>query len=463
MKLRNYRKILILAFLIGYCPIILESCKPVNEKKTEVMENQDTLKTIPEWTKDKNIYEVNVRQFTPEGTFKAFEAHLPRLKAMGVDIVWFMPVNPIGKLNRKGTKGSHYSVADYKSINPEYGTLEEFKALVKKMHDMDMYVLIDWVANHSAWDNVWTKDHPDFYTKDSSGNFVPPVPDWSDVIDLDYSNIQMQDSMIDALKFWVKEADIDGYRCDVADMVPTEFWNRARKELDKIKPVFMLAEAEIEELHKEAFDMSYTWKLMHTMNDIAKGEKKPAEIDSIMQWEKTEFTPEDYRMRFITNHDENSWNGTEFERLGDGVKTYAVLINTIPGMPLMYNGQESGLNRRLAFFDKDSIEWGNYSYADFFTKLNKLKKQNKALFNGIHGGSYSYIPFPNENVFCFKREKEDNVLFVLLNLTKGEQYIPEQKEINGTFHDFFSEEEVEIDSVTEITLEPWEYVVLIKK
>ncbi|OQX99076.1 MAG: alpha-amylase, partial [Bacteroidetes bacterium 4572_117] len=274
-----------------------------------------------DWIKTANIYEVNLRQYTKSGTIKEFEKHLPRLKEMDVDILWFMPVQPVGKKNRKGSMGSAYSVQDYIKVNPDFGTMEEFKSLVAKIHEMDMYVLIDWVANHTAWDHPWTQSHPEFYTKDSTGNFMPPKDtDWSDVIDLNYDNNEMRKEMIEALKFWITEADIDGYRCDVAGMVPTDFWDEARKELDSIKPVFMLAEWESTDMHFKAFDMSYSWDFHHLMNDVAKGEKSVKDIDDYFEKDELSYPANAIRMYFTSNHDENSWNGTVIERMGDASK-----------------------------------------------------------------------------------------------------------------------------------------------
>ena len=249
---------LIIAFLIAACTS--------NEKKKsdqgEIVKGE--LQHV-EWSKNATIYEANIRQMTPEGTFKALENQLDDIKKLGVKIIWLMPIQPIGVLNRKGELGSYYSVKDYKSVNPEYGTMDDFKSLVNKAHELDMKIILDWVANHTAWDHVWTVDHPEWYTKDSLGNFTPPVPDWSDVIDLNYDSFEMRDAMTDAFKFWLTETDIDGFRCDVAYNVPTDYWNLLRKELDLIKPVFMLAEADQADHHNEAFDMSYGWELMHLM------------------------------------------------------------------------------------------------------------------------------------------------------------------------------------------------------
>ena len=257
----------------------------------------------PSWTRDAAIYEVNIRQFTPSGTFEEFETHLPRLKKLGVDILWLMPIHPIGVENRKGSLGSYYSVKDYLAVNPEYGTMEEFKALVEEIHDQGMYVILDWVANHCAWDNPLVTEHPDWFTKDSTGHMVPPVPDWSDVVDFNYDNPELRTWMIDALRFWVRETDIDGYRCDVAGMVPQEFWNEARAELDKIKPVFMLAEDENPAHHERAFDMTYSWELHHLLVRIAKGDTTAAALWTYFDRDIERYGNDAYRMLFTDNHD----------------------------------------------------------------------------------------------------------------------------------------------------------------
>ena len=355
-----------------------------------------------EWTKNTIIYEVNLRQYSESGSFKEFAEQLPRLKKLGIDILWIMPIYPIGEKNRKGTMGSYYSVRDYYSVNPEHGTLNDFIELVKKIHKMGMYVILDWVPNHTSWDNKLTIDHPEWYKKDSLGNFVPPVPDWSDVIHLDYNSEGLRKYMIEALKYWIQKTDIDGYRCDVAHMIPTDFWNEARVELDKVKPVFMLAEAEIPEHHDEAFDMSYAWEFYHIMNEIVRGKKTALDVDAY--FEKTDSTyPKDaYRMYFTSNHDENSWNGTVKERLGEGAKAFTVLTFTVPGMPLIYSGQEADLNKRLEFFEKDVIEWKDHDLSDFYSVLINLKKKNKALWNGEHGGNMTRVHTSNDQaIFSF--------------------------------------------------------------
>ncbi len=417
----------------------------------------------PNWAKNIGIYEVNVRQFTKEGTFTAFENHLPRLQELGAGILWFMPIHPIGQENRKGTMGSYYSVQDYKAVNPEFGTLDEFKKLVKKIHSMGMYVIIDWVANHSSWDNVWVRSHPDFYSRDDEGNFIPPVPDWHDVIDFDYSNKELWCYMIDAMKFWVEEADIDGFRCDVAAMVPTEFWNEARAELEKIKPVFMLAEAHEPELHKFAFDMTYNWKLKDIFNGIGNGSDDAEDIVDYYNYEKENYTPDDYRMVFTTNHDENTWNGTVKERLGEGAEAFNILIFLLPDMPLIYSGQEAGLSKRLAFFEKNEIDWSEFPYAEKFKTLLKLKKRNKALWNGKSGGKIIFLENSDEeNILSFFREKENDKIFAVFNLSNEETNAIIQADFTGKFRELFSEASVQIEGKYSVKLNPWEYKIFVK-
>jgi glycosidase len=431
--------------------------------------NQKNVKQIKQmkhtdWSRNANIYEVNIRQYTEEGTFNAFRKHLPRLKEMGVDIIWLMPIHPVSELNRKGSLGSYYAVADYKAVNPEFGNMDDFKELVTEAHQMGMKIILDWVANHSGWDNVWTVEHEDFYERDEKGKFVSPY-DWTDVISFDYNNMQMRDSMINALKFWIKEADIDGYRCDVAGMVPTDFWDDARTEMDKIKPVFMLAEDEDNaDLLRHAFDMNYTWKLMHLMNDIAKGEKIANDIWDYLEWNDAHFRADDYRMAFTTNHDENSWNGTSKERLGDAAEIFAVLSYTIKGMPLIYSGQEAGLDKRLAFFEKDTINWDNLVNLEFYTTLNKLKTNNQALWNGTAGGEMIRIGGGiNPDVFAFYREKNNNTVVSFFNLSHSEQRITfDQKSIEGDYTNVFSTEKVKLENGAEFVLKPWEYIILTK-
>lgn len=419
--------------------------------------------TPPEWSYDKAIYEVNIRQFTEEGNFKTFEKHLPRLKQLGADILWFMPIHPIGEKNRKGTLGSYYSVRDYKAVNPEFGTLDDFKSLVKMIHKMGMYIIIDWVANHTAWDHKWITENPNFYTQDSLGNIIPPNPDWSDVADLNYDNKELQTEMIEALKFWVNECDIDGYRCDVAGMVPTEFWIDARTELEKIKNVFMLAEWDTPEMHR-AFDMTYDWDLHHIMNGIVKEEKTAADLIKHLNKNENDFPANAFRMQFTSNHDENSWNGTEYERLGDGVEAFAVLTCLIPDMPLVYTGQEAGNDKRLSFFEKDVVEWKDDKLFDLYSKLFQLKKNNKALHNGERGGDMIYpASTDKKNVFAFSRSSGKDKVIGVFNLSANAvEFELEDDTLPGSYKNYFTGKLESFNSTETFKLNPWEYRVFTK-
>ena len=379
--------------------------------------------TQPEWSKNATIYEVNVRQYTSEGTFNAFSEHLPRLKEMGVDILWFMPIHPIGKVNRKENEdsmGSYYSVQDYKAVSTDYGTEEDFRVLVEQVHNLGMKVILDWVPNHTAWDNPWT-ENKDWYVLNEKGDFIPPLgTDWTDVIQLNYANEDMRTSMIDAMKYWVAEFGVDGYRCDVAGKVPTDFWVRAHNELDEIKDVFMLAEDGEPELLLEAFDMNYAWEYAHIIREIAKGAMTFDRLDSLLMEDAKKFPDNSYRMFFTSNHDENSWKGTDTDLYGNNFQNFAVLSATIDGMPLIYSGQEAVLDKQLLFFEKDEIDWKDYALVDFYTDLLALNKRNRALWNGSYGANPVRISSP-EGTYAYQRNKGDFGVYVGLNNTQMTQ------------------------------------------
>ncbi len=451
--------VLLLALLISGSTMVGQSTVKQQEKnKKQNMKHLD-------WTRNANIYEVNVRQYTPEGTLEAFREHLPRLKKMGVDILWLMPIFPVGEKNRKGSLGSYYAVKDYHDINPEFGNKDDFRKVVEEAHQLGMKVILDWVANHSAWDNVWAEQHPEYYEKDDKGNLVSPF-DWTDVISFDYNNPEMREAMTEALKYWVRDFDIDGYRCDVAGMVPTDFWDNARRELDEIKPVFMLAEDEDNaDLLRAAFDMNYSWKLHHLMNDIAQGKKKANDIWGYYDWNNSVFAPDMYRMTFTTNHDENSWNGTVKERMGDQAgEVFAVFTFVAPGFPLIYSGQEAGLDKRLRFFDKDTIDWSNLDKAAFYAKLIDLKHNNQALWNGTTGGNL--IPLSkgiDDDVFAFARQKDDNSIVVIMNLSKeARSFKLDNHDLKGDYTDFKTGKPFHFSGKHRWKLAPWEYVVIVK-
>ena len=355
----------------------------------------------PDWSRNAVIYEVNVRQSTPEGTFEAFLPQIPRLKDLGVDILWFMPIHPISEDGRKGKLGSYYAVRDYKGVNPEFGNIDDFRKVVKAAHENGMKVIIDWVPNHSGRDNAWVKNHPDWYQRNEKGEMFGPY-DWTDVYKFDYSNPEMRKAMTDAMAYWLREADIDGFRCDVAFEVPTDFWNENRPQLEAVKPgIFMLAEAPNPELLEHGFDMDYNWPMKDLFSAIAatsgqytfKGEdgnikqfpeKHASDIYVRLEEEANNYPADSYLMNMTTNHDLNSWEGTEFERLGNLNEAFAVLMYTLPGMPLIYTGQEVGMNRAFEFFEKDEApDWNSgKDVTAFYRKLNDLKHSRKELAAG---------------------------------------------------------------------------------
>lgn len=419
----------------------------------------------PEWSKNATIYEANIRQFTPEGTFKAFESHLPRIKAMGIDIIWLMPIHPIGIEKRKGSLGSEYSVKDYYSVNPEFGTKEDFKHLVDKIHSMGMYVIIDWVGNHSSWDNQLVKDHPDWYTKTEEGNFQPtPWYDWDDVIDFDYNKPELRKYMTEALVYWVKDFDIDGYRCDTAGFIPTDFWDNARTEMDAVKPVFMLGEWESRDLHKNAFDMTYSWTLFDKMVAVTRDKKSIAGLVEYMAHDVSTFPRGGYRMLFTDNHDMNSWNNNMEYNFGNGLEASIVLTGTINGMPLVYGGQEAGLNRSLKFFDKDLIDWSKMPYEGLFKKLFDLKHRNHALWNGDEGGVMVRIYNDKlDQVISFSRTKDKDKVIPIINYSDKPTTV-KLKSIHqkGNYTELFSGEKITLNGDDVFELKPWQYLVLVK-
>ncbi|MEO7444077.1 MAG: alpha-amylase family glycosyl hydrolase [Ferruginibacter sp.] len=362
-----------------------------------------------------NIYEVNTRQFSKEGSFNEVTRHLLRLRDGGTDILWFMPIYPIGEKNRKGTLGSYYSIRDFKGINPEFGSVEDFAILVNTAHALGMKVIIDWVANHAAWDNVWTLTNPEFFVCNDEGNFMPPY-DWDDVIQIDHSNEAQQQEMINSMMHWLLVFNIDGFRADLAHLTPLPFWHKAKSALEKIKPgLIWLAETEDPKYH-EVFQVSYAWEWMHACEVFFKGERDMNYLYSVLENNIEKFPPDALRLFFTTNHDENSWNGTEFEKFGNYVKALTVFNFTFPGVPLVYSGQEAENKKRLKFFDKDEIDWPETQneFSILYQKLNLLRHESAAI-----GGTLSIIPRWKEySILAYKLEKDEEQLIVLLNLGK---------------------------------------------
>jgi glycosidase len=389
------------------------------------------------WSRQASIYEVNIRQFTPEGTFSAFEAQLPRLQALGVGILWLMPIQPIGIKNRKGTLGSYYSIRDYTAVNPDFGTLADFRHLVDAAHALGMKLILDWVANHTAWDHRWVGKHPEWFQRNAQGEIHPytyrPTPHaepeyWWDVIGLDYGRPTLWPAMTDAMLFWLREADIDGFRCDVASLVPTSFWEQARVALERVKPVFMLAESDAPELHRSAFDMTYDWQLFGTLKRMAKGQAGKPEIQAWWQRRQTLYPADAYGMNFTANHDSNSWHGSDASFFGPAFEALAVLAAILPGMPLVYGGQEAVLDKQLAFFEKDAIDWKDLPLQGFYRRLLQLKRTHPALANaavGVDSGTLEWLPTANDRALALRRVRAGRSVALTLNLD------PKPQTING--------------------------------
>lgn len=421
-------------------------------------------KTV-DWAHNTNIYEVNIRQYTGEGTFNAFKNELPRLRNMGVETIWFMPITPISLLNRKGTLGSYYACSDYKAINPEFGTLDDFKNLVREAHTLGFRVIIDWVANHTGWDHVWTRSNPEFFEKNEQGDFRPPFPEWEDTIHLNYKVAALRECMIEAMKFWVRECDLDGFRCDMAHLVPIDFWTEARKELDAIKPLFWLAETEDVNYH-QVFDASYAWEFLHAMEKYWKGEVDINRLDAVLHKYSTIFPKTALRAFFTSNHDENSHSGSEYERMGDAAKPFAVLCATWNSIPLIYSGQEMPMiNKRLHFFDKDVIPWtGEYGLNDFYKVLLRLRLNNPALRAGDENiRTYRLETTDNAQVFAYLRKNQENEVLVILNLSANKLKTNLiGKVAAGEYRNVFSGATIDVGLNKTFEIEGWGYRVLEK-
>jgi alpha-amylase len=388
---------------------------------------------------------------------------LPRLSDMGIEILWFMPITPISIEKRKGTLGSYYACSDYTNTNPEFGTINDFKNLVSAAQKLGFKVIIDWVANHTGWDHRWTREHPDYYLKDANGNFIERNG-WDDVIDLNYDNPELRKVVIAAMKFWVDECGIDGFRCDMAHLVLLDFWIEARTELDQVKKLFWLAECEVADYH-QAFDATYTWRWMHKTEDFAKHQTDINGLwDLLMQYDD-EFPKNAFRAYFTSNHDENSWNGTEYEKYGPGAKNLAVFCCTWNGLPLIYSGQELPNYKRLNFFDKDAIEWtGNYELHDFYKTLLNLRKQNAALRAGDNNVvTHKLQTNANDKVFSFLRKKGNNEVLVFLNFS-SEQIALEIQDasVQGDFKNVFDNSSVDFTTSKSINILEWGYFVFEK-
>jgi glycosidase len=414
----------------------------------------------PEWVKTATIYQINTRQFTPEGTFVAAARQLPRLKDLGVTIVWLMPVHPIGVLNRKGSLGSPYSVRDYYDVNPEFGTKQDLKAFVDQAHALGLKVILDWVANHTAWDNNLAREHPDWYMRNWRGETKStPWTDWADIIDLDYNQSGVRRYMTQAMAYWVREFGVDGFRCDVANFVPLNFWEQVRRELETIKPVFMLAEADSRDMHYKAFDATYAWGWNNALHDIGQGRADVGALSGFYYGHHGTFPPLAMRLMHVSNHDQNAWDATARERFGPATDAAIVLSVVSEGIPMMYNGQEAGDPKRLAFFERDPIPWRLDPMEGLYRNLFAFKKENPALWNGAWGAPMT--PVANsapKSVFSFVRQKGENRVFVAVNLSAREQTVTfSGGPFSGAYREHFTGVDVQLSEQTAVAIPAWGY------
>ncbi|RYZ29563.1 MAG: DUF3459 domain-containing protein [Chitinophagaceae bacterium] len=412
---------------------------------------------MQDWIQTTNIYEVNLRQYTPEGTIKAFAEHLPRLKDMGVETLWFMPITPISEKNKKGSMGSYYACSDYTSVALEFGLLEDFKTLVYQAHEMGFKVILDWVANHTGWDHWWTVEHSDWYERDEQTGDFKKASGMDDIIELDFKNPSMRRAMIDAMRFWVEETDIDGFRCDLAFWVELDFWVEAKPELEKIKPLFWLGELDSLDNpeYMQVFDAAYTWKWMHKAEQFYKGQASFPDLLQILEQYQAAPGVEAW---FTSNHDENTWNGTEYEKYGRLAKALAVFSCTWPGVPLVYSGQELPNYQRLQFFEKDVIEWKEATELhEFYKRLFTLKKENPAL--RIDANLEVIQADSNSQLLVFKRVNREKEVIVAINFSSQQVTIPAGK-ISGASKELFSGNAVDLVNYSYL-LEPYGFSVWI--
>ena len=433
------------------------------------------------------IYEVNIRQYSPEGTFNAFTKDIPQLKELGVKIIWVMPIFPISQTKRKATGGddskfasempaaeqhkylgSYYAVSDFKKVNPEFGTIEDFRNLVKTAHENGIYVILDWVPNHTGWDHVWIKNHPEYYTQNAKGEIIDPInPEtgkswgWTDVADLNYDNQNLRKAMTADMMYWIKNEDIDGFRCDVAGNVPLDFWQQAIPQLRKQKNIFMLAEAwEPALLKNNLFDMAYAWDGHHTLNKIAQGKEPVKQFDAYIEKINKNYEANDILMNFVDNHDENSWNGTIKSRLGEAEEAMTALTYLMPGMPLVYSGNEYGLEHSLKFFEKDSIPKTKGKQWELRAKLGKIKNEIDALHGGKNKATYKRIPATNENVLAFERMKNGKKVIYLANLSA--KPVSVSLPVSGQYKDLMNEKMMDLKTSQVLSMLPWQYYILSK-
>jgi len=461
------KSILLMSLLILSCQNQSEIAR---KPQVETIEDTPFLPINEEIISKAVLYEANIRQYSVEGSFNAFAEDLPKLKKMGVKIIWLMPINPISTTKSKGPLGSYYAVSNYTKVNPEFGTLKDFKSLVNKAHQLGMYVILDWVPGHTGWDHVWIKENSDYYLKNRKGEIIDPIDfrtgksfGWTDVADLNYKNMQMREALRKAMVYWVEETNIDGYRIDQAYAVPQEFYNKTFAILKRIKPLFLLAETDIYhpgglDLVKK-FDASYDWPGHHLSKKVAQGQKNALNYSRHIERTIKRYGPENIVVNFVSNHDENSWNGTIEESYGKAAYAFMALNYTIPGMPLVYSGQEYDLNKRLHFFEKDSFPKVSGKTMEFLQQLGALKNNHKALTSGLSGGSFRrLLNSKNDQILAFERERDGDTIVFIANLSKD--YAQFTLPYEGNFKRFQDFKNKRLSSSYQYDMKPWEFWIL---
>jgi glycosidase len=368
------------------------------------------------WVQSGVIYEINPRTFSPSGDFKGIEAGLPRLEELGVTILWLMPIHPVGQLNRKGSIGSPYAVRDYDAINPDYGTAADLKHLVTAAHRRGFKVIIDIVADHTAWDSVLMK-HPEYYKHSPQGTIQPPVPDWADVAGLDYRNPELREYMAGMMERWLLDFGLDGFRCDAASMVPTDFWEATRARLEKIKPdIVMIAEANVPDLVVKAFDLDYAWPFHSTLTGVFENGAPASDLGRIWRSERDRYPKGAMPMRFSDNHDEKR----AIARFGEkGALAASALVFTMDGVPMLYNGMETGDTTESgapALFERLPVFWQigerRPEFPRFYREIIALRKAHPALQQGEVEWVRNSEP---DRILSYLRRGPDGEFLVVIN------------------------------------------------
>lgn len=426
----------------------------------------ETTLQIPSWIDDAVMYEVNIRQYTEEGTIEAFIEHLPRLQELGVEILWFMPLHPISLEKRIDDLGSYYAVQDFYDINPEFGSLDDFITLVDTAHEMGFKVIMDMVFNHTGWDHSWITDHPEWYTTSNGEIIHPPGTNWLDVADLNFSNDALVEELGKILTYWVDDYHIDGFRFDYAAGVPKSVWNSLRHDVETIKPdTFFLAEDNSRFDWFHIFHSNYGgWTLLHHLEGMYNNTSSIDDLEDYLRSSNGNYLLGTFPLNFTTNHDINSWEGTHEERLGESYPLMSMLTFTLPGMPLLYSGQESSNEHSLAFFTKDQINWNGYAKQAFYEDLIDLKQENDSLYNDNASNSLYFVHSDHAGVFSFIRTRDGstNQILVIANMT--DQPLTAKihlGEFAATWYNHTENREQTLHRIEEISLQAYSYHIFI--